>query len=99
MVNKTEKDIALEKVVDKLDALGHALNENGGDYGRISESYHYIELGGKPILELREAARHFLVFMPYVDVPKEFLPVIQEAEKAGYKVKYNTLEAEHPRNI
>ena len=99
MMYKTSKDIELEKVVDMLDEAGDVLRAKGMDYGRISESLHYINLDNKLAIEVREAAKQFLVFMPFKDLPEELLPVVQAAEKVGYHVKYTTVEAEHPRKI
>ncbi len=97
MVHKTEKDIALELVVDKLDDAAQKLCDAGREYMRVSETIHHIDLDGQLSLELREASKQFMIFMPREDLPEELLPVVQAAENAGYHVKYTTVEREYPR--
>jgi hypothetical protein len=99
MVHKTEKDIALEAVVDAMDEAMHEANEKEHHLSRISESTHYYEFDHKTIIEIREHSRQFLIYVKFSDLPPEFLPVMQQAEKVGYTLKYTTMEAEHPRNI
>ena len=99
MVHKTEKDIALEKVVDAMDAVSDELDKKGQYLSRVSESIHFYDLNNKTIIEIREFAKQFLIYVEFSDLPPEMLPVLQQAEKAGFKLKYTTPEAEHPRNI